>query len=426
MDKDLYEMMQKILEIKKTNFTEDIRYLGTITSNESTPTGSVQVTRDIFMLIDQMPDGSAVQKFYDGDGNFVAGSSNLDNKIYPSATFAEEDLSFMGQLEDLSKTSGISLNEFDNYLENIAKTLGVSKEDILSMSTVDLNQKVATKGKIQLGLDEDDEENEQSTINADILNNISKKQEIDLNQKVDDDHTLAEILGVPAGSKLISVYSDRIENNPNTTRFSHLIQTPDGKIEPASMLKQVGGKTSDKTIYQTNRDGSKVEKLSVDSTYSIDSPIVDNAIITARFDSMGYIEVGYGQTDRTSHRDAFTQELETERTRYTTKEVRDEFSENKGIDNVQDKMDEIKMHEGHDHNLSLEDADGDLSTGEAHDIAIERIKASDSMISEVFTDNEISERLETMIKENPDKDFEEIVELTQKDLSEDASRMHIR
>ena len=211
MDKDLYEMMQKILEIKKTNFTEDIRYLGTITSNESTPTGSVQVTRDIFMLIDQMPDGSAVQKFYDGDGNFVAGSSNLDNKIYPSATFAEEDLSFMGQLEDLSKTSGISLNEFDNYLENIAKTLGVSKEDILSMSTVDLNQKVATKGKIQLGLDEDDEENEQSSINANILNNISKKQEIDLNQKVDDDHTLAEILGVPAGSKLISVYSDRIE-----------------------------------------------------------------------------------------------------------------------------------------------------------------------------------------------------------------------
>lgn len=424
MDKDLYEMMQEILETKKTNFTEDIRYLGTVTSDEHTPTGTVQVTRDIFMLIDQMPDGTAVQKFYDGDGNFVAGSSNLDGKIYPSAKFAEEDLSFMGQLENLSKSQGISLNELDNNLERVAKALGISKEDILAMSSVSLEQKISEKKKPKLLLDE--EEEEQASANADILANVSSKQEIDLNQKVDDDHTLAEILGVPAGSKLIAVYSDTIENNPNTTRFSHLIQTPDGKIEPADMLKQVGGKTSDKTIYQTNRDGTQVEKLKVDSTYSIDSPIVDDAIITTRIGSMGYIEVGYGQVDRTSHRDAFTQELETESTRYTTKEVRDEFSEDKGIDNIRDKMDEIDMHEGHDHNLSLDDADGDLTTGRAHDIAIERIKAFDSTIADVFTDNEISERLESMLKDYPDESYEEIVERTQRDLSEDASRMHVR
>ena len=210
----------------------------------------------------------------------------------------------------------------------------------------------------------------------------------------------------------------------NTTRFSHLIQTPDGKIEPADMLKQVGGKTSDKTIYQTNRDGSQVEKINVDSSYAIDSPIVDDAIITTKIGSMGYIEVGYGQVDRTSHRDAFTQELETERTRYTTREVRDEFSKDKGEDNIRDKMDEINMHEGHNHDLSLDDADGDLTTGEAHEMAIEKIKAFDSDIADVFTDREISERLENIAKDNPGESFEEIVERTQRDLSEDASRMH--
>lgn len=422
MDKDLYELMQKILEEKKTNFTEDISYLGTVTSDEHSPTSTVQVTRDIFMIIDQMPDGTSVQKFYDGDGDFIAGTSNLDGKIYPSAQFAEEDLSFMGQLEDLSKTQGLSLKELDTNLERVAKALGISKKDIFAMSVVSLEQKVSEKKnpKIVLGKDEE----EQSHINENILANVSSKQEIDLSQKVDDDHTLAEVLGVPEGSTLITVYSDAIENNPNTTRFSHLIQTPDGKIETADMLKQVGGKTSDKTIYQTNRDGSQVEKINVDSSYAIDSPIVDDAIITTKIGSMGYIEVGYGQVDRTSHRDAFTQELETERTRYTTREVRDEFSKDKGEDNIRDKMDEINMHEGHNHDLSLDDADGDLTTGEAHEMAIEKIKAFDSDIADVFTDREISERLENIAKDNPGESFEEIVERTQRDLSEDASRMH--
>ena len=102
------------------------------------------------------------------------------------------------------------------------------------------------------------------------------------------------------------------------------------------MLEQVGGKDSDKNIYETNRDGSKVEKQNVLSSYAIKSPIVKNTILTARIGQMGYTEIGYGQMDKTNHRDALTQNLETERTRYTTYEVRKEFSQKNGVDNISD------------------------------------------------------------------------------------------
>lgn len=129
--------------------------------------------------------------------------------------------------------------------------------------------------------------------------------------------------------------------------------------------------------------------------------------------------------DRTSHRDAFTQELETGRTRYTTYEVREEFSEKNGLDNVQDKMDEINKHEKYGCNdLSLDEADGNINTGHSHDLAIEQIKAYDSDIGNKFTDREIEERLQKMYENYPDDTFEEVINRTQRDLAEDASRIH--
>lgn len=101
MDKSLYEIMQELLAEKKSDFTKDIKYLGTITSDKQTSTGNVATTQDIFMMIDEMPDGTVVQKFYDGDKNFIGGRGK-DGKIFPSAEFANEDLSFLGQLEELS------------------------------------------------------------------------------------------------------------------------------------------------------------------------------------------------------------------------------------------------------------------------------------------------------------------------------------
>ncbi len=136
---------------------------------------------------------------------------------------------------------------------------------------------------------------------------------------------------------------------------------------------------------------------------------------------------GYGQFDRTSHRDVFSQKLETEHTRYTTWEVREEFSNKHGMYNISENMDEIKKHEEYGCNdLSLEEADGNLSSGHIHEKAIEQIKSYDSNIADVFTDEEIEVRLRKKIEEFPNDTFEEIVDRTKRDLSEDASRIHTR
>ncbi len=405
MDKSLYETMQEILEKKKSDFTKDIEFLGSITSNENTSTGNVGVTKDIFMIIDEMPDGNIFKKFYDNDKNFIAGCDK-DGKIYPADAFAASDLSFLGQLENLSKGNGISLAEMDNHLDKIAKAIGVSKKDVLAMSEIDLEQKVQEKSSPQLSLSEDDEEKsreEQTKSNKDALDNISSKQVVKLDNKVDDKHTLGDVLGVPAGAKLIAVYSDSIANNKNTTKFSFIIQNADGSLTPADMLEQVGGKESDKSVYETNRDGSEVDKQSVKSSYAINSPIVENGILTARIGSMGYIELGYGQIDRTSNKDAFTQSLETEHSRYTTYEVREEFSSKNGIDNIPENMEEIRSHEKAGcSNLSLDEADGNRNTGHSH---YDTKSSTPISINQMLSPDVVTMNVQEIINEFPSNNY---------------------
>lgn len=431
MDKSLYEVMQEIIEEKKTDFTKDVSYLGTLTSDENTSTGNIKVTRDVFMLIDEMPDGTIVKKYYDENKNFIAGSDK-DGKIFPSAEFAEEDLSFMGQLEDLSRSDGLTLTEFDDRLEKIAKELGISKEDILSMSEASLEQKVEEKESAGLTLDEDEKNlanaEEVKKRNDTILENISSKQETNLDNEVTDRYTLADILGVPAGSTLIAVYSDSIQGNTNTTRFSFIIKGPDGSLRPCDMLEQDRGKYPDLDVYQTNRDGSEVSKNTVESAYSIDSPLVKNGVLTAKIGAYGIIELGYGQKGHVRPDEAMTQKLETDEVRYTTREVREQFTpQREGVDGPQENLDEGKRHMSEGHDLTLEDFDGDpASSSEYHESAIERIKAYDPDIADVFTDNEIEDRLQKMYAEYPTEDFDEILARTQRDLSADASRMHGR
>ncbi len=436
MDNGIYNILQNLKAEKGTeNTSEDnVRYLGTITMNEETKTGDVTISKDIFVVIDEDADGSVIQKFYDENGVFVAGKTN-DGKIFPSAEFANENIGFLSEIDALSNTSGISLEEIDSQLEQTAKELGISKKEILSMSEFELNQAVEEKENNELVLteNENDSNNNQELQerNEAALQNIQSKQEINLNERVDDKYTLGDILGVEPGSKLLAVFSDNIENNTNSTRFSLIIQGPDKSLRPASMLEQVGGKYSDKTVYETNRDGTEVEKQSVQSSYKVNSPLVKNGIITVRYGEMGYVKVGYGKTDPTSHRDAITQELRGKEIFYRTdRDVLREFGPRKGVRDISDKIDEAETHPDSEYengNVSLDEIDGDFETGHIHgEHVLETIKAFDPNIENVFSDREIDERLNKIRSDNPDKDFKEIVTLTAQDLSEDASHMRTR
>ena len=434
MDKKIYETMQKLYNQKGNDYskTNDIKFIGTMIYSKETSTGKVPTIHDVFVMTFRDKSGKITETFFNESGKCLGGRG-IDGKIYPSTEFAEADLSFLGQLESLSRNQAISLDDYDKNIEKISLELGIKKEEIRSMSEIELEQKVGEKEKEEkdrISLEESDGQTteEQVEQNEKTLDKINAKEEIDMDKLVDDRHSLADILGVQSGCKLIAVYSDKILNNTNSTRFSFVIQNPDGSLVPADMLEQTGGIDSDKTVYETNRDGSRVSKVNVKSSFKINSPLIKNGILNVRYGSMGYIEADYGEMDPTDHKYAFTQKLETDRDRYTTKEVRDEFSGREdGTHNIEEDLNEIKMHEevGCD-NLTLKEADGDLETGHFHDSAILEIKAYDPNIEKIFTDREIEERLHKMMDNHPEESFDKVLNDTARDLSEDASHMRTR
>ena len=397
--------------------------------------GNVQIAKDIIVMIDTAPNGDVLLKFYDENQSLIA-ARGADGEIYPSEAFINEDLSFLNEIDDFSIDESLSLEELDQELEEVARVLGVSKSDVLSMSQVELDAVIGEKDVDSLSLEDNkklskEEQSNRNDRNAEALQNMNTRQEINLDKKIDNKLTLAEVLGVPAGSVLCVVDTDKIQDSENTTRYSCVIKAPDGSVQMADMLKQVGGKHSSKDVYETNRDGSKVEKQVIQSSFEIDSPLVENGIINIRKGQMGVTEVSYGQMDRTSHNDVFAQKLETRETYPVTREVRNEFSGHKGIDNVANKMDEIKEHENHGcKNMSLREADGNPDTGHIHGLsenAAEIILADEHVgekIGSIYTSNEVAERFERMCEKYPDKNFDEVIELTKSELSEEADHMH--
>ena len=445
MDKDLYRIMKEIEEKENQNAQEykkfkvqDVEYIGVVELTEEINGVETKIQKDVYRVIEEMEDGSIVENYYDENKEFIAGRDK-NGRMCLNSQELYKDTNIMQQIENLREQPGVTLSQIEENVEKIAKHLGMKKEQVLAMSEVDLEQEVENKGEEEkedekIVLEDDMEGQEQSKEeqreqNEETLNNISAKQEIDLNKRVDDLHTLGDILGVNSGAKLIVVYSEAIEDNENTTKFSFIIKNPDGSLENADMLNQVGGKQSDKNVYEVNRDGSNVEKKSVQSSYAINSPIVKNGLITARIGQMGYVEVGYGQIDKTSNKDAMTHELETNQTRYVKRDVQREFSERKGTDNIKENIKEIKEHEKHDcDEVTLREADGNEDTGHKHfedsqmAEAVEKIKQEHPDVERAFTDEEIQERIEHLQENNEElqKDFEKAVMVAGEDLETDA------
>lgn len=381
-------------------------------------------------MIDIEDDGTPFIKYYDENQTLIA-VRGTDGELYPSQEFMFDDLAFLSEMDESLEQEGVSFKDLDEKLEKLAKHLGIDKSDILSMSETDLDTVIADKEDSLFISGEEDSnlsQDEKRQKNDAVLENIRGKQEIELDNKVDNKYTLAQILNVPSGSTLIVANSNEIQGNNASTRFSCVIKTPDGELLPADMLNQVGGTHSDKNVHEVNRQG-KVVKQNVLSSFEIDSPVMENAVITIRRGQMGTTKVAYGLTDPTSHRDVFAQDLETSETYPVSARVRNEFSHAHGVYNVTDKMDEIEKHIAHgERELSLAEADGRPETGHIHgEEAAEIILADDDFVKntdDLYSSKDVAERYESIMEKHPDLDRDELIDLTKEELELDAEHMH--
>ena len=61
MEKDLYRKLKEIIEKKGKDSTRDVKYMGKVTEHQK----DGDVDRDVYMIIEEMQDGTLIQKFYD-------------------------------------------------------------------------------------------------------------------------------------------------------------------------------------------------------------------------------------------------------------------------------------------------------------------------------------------------------------------------
>lgn len=198
MEKDLYRIMKEIIEKKGKDNTMDVKYIGKVTEYQKDGDIDIKVVRDVYMIIEEMEDGTLIQKFYDENMNFFGGK-NKEGKLIPSQNEMEKNPNLLEQIEKLNLAAGISLNEIEKQINVISKKIGVKKNEVLAMTEINLEQKIGEKEKnkeeqkIILEDDEDNKEEDKEEIikdNENILKNVNVKQEIDLDKKIDDRYTL--------------------------------------------------------------------------------------------------------------------------------------------------------------------------------------------------------------------------------------------
>ena len=370
---------------------DNIKYVGSIELFETNPSTNAKVKTITDVFIDK-PDKNNLLKFYDSNGNVIAVDNGIN--IVPSFKYLRffsnnknvldenskgENIDTLFILREYATREGISLDsaakELDKELDEIAETLGISKEKITSVTELE-NIKENKKEKTHLNENEKDKKSNIKEEEKDYpLKNISSKQRASLSQKIDGIHTLGSILGVPSNGELLVVFSDDIYKNENSTRFSLLIKDSKGNITKPKNLIQTSGIHSSLNAVESNLDGSEVTSKTVNSSYRLKGTNNIEYMITTKIGTYGNIELGFGQIDRTqgtnkNGADIITIPISTDNTTFQAKrEIKDSLvSPRDGLDKAVSRNDEMREHKkANCTKLDYTNVDGDKDTGHQHD-----------------------------------------------------------
>jgi len=448
MKYDIINLMKNLKESSNSKSLKDVFYLNSIDYTETINGISFPAKKDIFIVAEEKF-GITSYKFYDENEQLLAVDLGNGQGIMATGDFFKgRDLDFTKDiLDDITNFSPkVSLNEINLQLEEYAKALGISKDKILSAVNIDLDneldmspeikndrlESVTEKDKIKL----DDKETDNNTLkenNKTALEHISTKEEVDVDKTVTGKETLAKILKVPSGCKLVSVYSENVADNHNTAEFSFLIKYPDGTLKEAEMLKQVEGNLPDKEISSINRDGSEVTQKHVNSMFSIESTSDSQDMLTITRGSHGTLDLDYTIIDPTDNNRGLSIPLETDHIQPITSEVRNEMNYTKDDRNITDNLNEGKQAQEDcekadcDQELTLDDFDGDPDTGHHHideqdpqlDIYVNKI-LENGIVNDNYYYKEVKEAFIEATQKHPDWSLDKVKEWVEYDLEVSA------
>ena len=287
-------------EVSK-NKVLNVKYLGTIEIDGE--------QKGLYLLIEQKEekDGrlAEIEKYYTGDGEFLAADSNLDQ--FEFITLKEEYINKEGlleQIENMDKEGILDLAEIENErLEELARELGIDVKDLRKVAEIDTEEQIDKENEEEQNEKDDNEErdinkDEKEVLTKKQIEKISTKTEIKTNQKVTDKDTMASLLNVQGKgyTKIAVVYSEKMRENGNTTKFSFVGIKSDGSAEKIDTLKQAYGNNPTKNVQALNRDGSKIEEDKVNSIFRVKGK--DEEQLAVNIGQMGNIEPKFVRTPR--------------------------------------------------------------------------------------------------------------------------------
>lgn len=262
-------------------------------------------------------------------------------------------------------------------------------------------------------------------------------QKADLNKKVDGRETLGKRLDLEGYDSLYVVYSDTVDDitagtKRNNTIYSLVGMTKDGEArvlnDEFEMDKSVGNNASRATT-----------KIRANSTATRDNN--DLSIYTRKSNGMsigcennqGHVDMFLYQKTREENENVGIQ-IETSQTQIIPTETREIMNRNKGIYQKEKVQDEIEEHtnQGCEPD-NIKDFDGDETTGTHEHIDIEYYVQDilnyenddgEEKIKEVFTENEVRDKLLRELKENKDDiSSEQIIENVKQEMNQDAENL---
>lgn len=337
----------------------NVKYLGTIEIDGE--------EKGIYLLIEQKEekDGrlAEIEKYYTEDGEFLGADSNLDqfDFITLSPQYTDND-GLAKQLEELDKEGILDLNDIENErLEQLARELGIDVEDIQKLAEIDSDKEIdkwheeLTNEQIEElqeeGIEPGDEEYRRYLLDhglslpkEEIEKGISTKSEIKTNQKVTDKDTMASLLDVEGKGyvKIAVIYSEKLQDNGNTTRFSFVGIKADGSAEKINTLEQAYGNNPSKNVQTMNRDGSKIEEDKVNSIFRIKGK--DEEQLAVNIGPMGTIEPKFVRTPRQDGEKAISIPIETQNIRPTTRETMEYMNRSRNT-SVDDNIKRVEEHQ---------------------------------------------------------------------------------
>lgn len=336
--------------------------------------GYIKDNKTILEIFAERESDDAIH-FYDSNNNLLAIFRRPD-KLIVSKEYRDRPPEFLNQINSLWKTiyeNSVSLDELNKEKEDYTREANLDDNSIvMSTTSTKLNQKIDEK---RLNIDDEKEQNNSKIKNSKQLEHNKKaleasniREETKLSTRVDDRYTLGDLLGIDdQNASLVCVDSTYISGNQSSSKFTFLIKHSDGSLEKADMFSQQDGLNPSREIYASNRDGSSVNRLQVRSMYRFVSPTGKEAMLSVSYGEAGTLKLHYGVIDRTNNNKCMAIPLETNTTRFVTKEVQDTLDPERGQYRSTRSLDEIAEHTKKGCNdLTIKEADGDENTGHHH------------------------------------------------------------